>query len=193
MGKRALERSSTLTRSRRIQLSRNRCIVKDVICTQKRSTCATTQVTTRCHPVPTYWRRLARSEFLPNILFHFGPHPKSLPFLHHLRQKRQSYSTAMPLSKSEKTYIQTSLQSPNPSRADGRPLYDYRSIAIETGVAPLANGSVRVNIGKNSSSGGGTEVLGAVKLEVENVGGTTDGRITCSVSWCVAYPYISRV
>lgn len=97
----------------------------------------------------------------------------------------------MPLSKSEKTYIQTSLQSPSPSRADGRPLYDYRSIAIETGVAPLANGSVRVNIGKNSSSGGGTEVLGAVKLEVENVSGKTDGRIVCSVSWCVAYPYIS--
>lgn len=93
----------------------------------------------------------------------------------------------MSLSKAEKTYIQASLQSPSASRADGRPLHDYRSIAIETGVAPLANGSVRVNIGKNSSNGGGTEVLGAVKLEVENVSGKTDGRIVCSVSWCVVY------
>lgn len=95
----------------------------------------------------------------------------------------------MSISKSEKTYIQTSLQSSSAPRADGRSLNDYRSIAIETGVAPLANGSVRVNIGKNNSGGGGTEVLGAVKLEVENVSGKSDGRIVCSVSWCVVYTH----
>lgn len=96
------------------------------------------------------------------------------------------------ISKSEKSYIQTALHGSQPFRADGRSLLDYRSIALETGVAPLANGSARLNIGKNGGqeSGSGTEVLAAVKLEVENVRegeGVDYGRIVCSVSWSVNF------
>ena len=100
-------------------------------------------------------------------------------------------SAAISLSKSEKSYIQTALDAPSPIRADGRSLLDYRSIALETGVASLANGSARVNIGKaaGEESGSGTEVIAAVKLEVEGVldgDGVDGGRIVCTVSWFVS-------
>jgi exosome complex component RRP42 len=100
-------------------------------------------------------------------------------------------SAPISLSKSEKSYIQTALRDPSPIRADGRSLLDYRSIALETGVASLANGSARVNVGKTAGeeSGSGTEVIAAVKLEVENVlevEGVDGGRIACTVSWFVS-------
>lgn len=82
-------------------------------------------------------------------------------------------------SKSEKSYIQTSLLSDPPFRADGRSLGDYRTISLETGVAALANGSARVNAG-------GTDILAACKLEVEDIvtgDGVNSGRISCAVSW----------
>lgn len=92
-------------------------------------------------------------------------------------------------SKSSKSYP-SRLAASQPFRADGRSLLDYRSIALETGIAPLATGSARLNIGKNGGqeSGSGTEVLAAVKLEVENVRdgeGVDGGRVVCSVSWFV--------
>lgn len=93
------------------------------------------------------------------------------------------------VSKAEKSFIQAGLLATPPSRPDGRSLLDYRSVALETGVAPLANGSARVSIGRNlNDGGGGTEVIAATKLEVENVGkdgGVNDGRIICTVSWFV--------
>ena len=97
-------------------------------------------------------------------------------------------SAPISLSKSEKSYIQTALRDLSPIRADGRSLLDYRSIALETGVASLANGSARVNIGKTAGeeSGSGTEVIAAVKLEVEDAlegEGVDAGRIACTVSW----------
>ena len=87
------------------------------------------------------------------------------------------------ISKSEKSYIQTSLQATTPLRADGRGLYDYRPIALETGVAPLANGSARLKLGQTANDHGGTEILAGVKLEVEE-SERTEGRVLCSVSWC---------
>ncbi|RDB21882.1 Exosome complex component RRP42 [Hypsizygus marmoreus] len=100
------------------------------------------------------------------------------------------------LSKAEKSYIQVGLLSSPPSRSDGRSLLDYRSVALETGVAPLANGSARVNIGRNANqAGGGTEVVAASKLEVESIdddGGVEGGRIVCTVSCSPsAYPHLS--
>lgn len=100
-------------------------------------------------------------------------------------------SATISLSKSEKSYIQTALDEPSSIRSDGRSLLDYRSIALETGVASLANGSARVNIGKTAGeeSGTGTEVIAAVKLEVENVldgDGVDGGRVVCTVSWFVS-------
>jgi len=100
-------------------------------------------------------------------------------------------SAPISLSKSEKSYIQAALHELSPIRADGRSLLDYRSIALETGVASLANGSARVNIGKTvgEESGSGTEVIAAVKLEVESVlegEGVDGGRIACTVSWFVS-------
>lgn len=91
------------------------------------------------------------------------------------------------VSKSERSYIQSSLHSKPAFRADGRGLSDFRNIFLETGFAPLANGSARVNAGKSAlEGGGGTEVIAAVKLEVEDVqGGADEGRIVCNVSWCV--------
>ena len=93
------------------------------------------------------------------------------------------------ISKAEKSYIQTSLQASQPLRADGRALLDYRTVLLETGVAPLANGSARLNIGKSSGEGGGgTEILAATKLEVEDIEngeGVEGGRVSCSVTWCV--------
>ncbi|EGN97246.1 hypothetical protein SERLA73DRAFT_123997 [Serpula lacrymans var. lacrymans S7.3] len=99
------------------------------------------------------------------------------------------------LSKAEKSYIQSSLLSKPPLRADGRALYDFRAVALETGVAPLANGSARINIGRNAhDGGGGTEILAAVKLEVETVadgegvdGGRVVGTVSCSPA---AYPHL---
>lgn len=82
-------------------------------------------------------------------------------------------------SKSEKSYIRTSLLSKTPIRSDGRGLTDYRIIQLETGVIAQSNGSARVNLG-------GTEVVAATKLEVEsttNGEGIEGGRIDCHVSW----------
>ncbi|KAH9939766.1 ribosomal protein S5 domain 2-like protein [Epithele typhae] len=100
------------------------------------------------------------------------------------------------LSKSERAYIQASLQASPPLRADGRALLDFRTVLLETGVAPLANGSARLNIGKlPREGGGGTEVLAAVKLEVEDVqtgDGVDGGRVACSVTcFPSAYPQLS--
>ncbi|TFY76091.1 hypothetical protein EWM64_g7920 [Hericium alpestre] len=110
--------------------------------------------------------------------------------------------STIPLSKSEKAYIQSSLEAHFPLRSDGRALYDYRTIALETGVAPLANGSARLNIGRaNNEPAGGTEILAATKLEVEDIqtgDGVEGGRVTCSVSWCAhihrlrAHPLMAR-
>ncbi|KAI0764152.1 ribosomal protein S5 domain 2-like protein [Trametes elegans] len=104
---------------------------------------------------------------------------------------------AAPLvSKSERAYIQASLQASPPLRADGRGLLDYRTVLLETGVAPLANGSAKLNIGKlPHEGGGGTEILAATKLEVEDVelgDGVDGGRVVCSVSCSPsAYPHLS--
>jgi len=94
------------------------------------------------------------------------------------------------ISKAERSFIQAGLLANPPSRADGRSLYDFRAIALETGFAPLANGSARLSIGRNSHDrSGGTEVLAAAKLEVESVepggGGIDGGRIACTVTWYV--------
>lgn len=98
------------------------------------------------------------------------------------------------LSKSEKTYIQSSLQAQSPLRGDGRSLHQFRDITLQTGVVPIANGSARLTLGRSSDeSMGGTEVLAAAKLEVEDIAslgsststGVEGGRIACSVSWCV--------
>ena len=70
------------------------------------------------------------------------------------------------VSKSEQAYIRASLHADPPVRADGRALTDYRAIFLETGVAPLANGSARVSLGHSTQEGGGgggTEVLAAVR------------------------------
>ena len=99
-------------------------------------------------------------------------------------------------SKSEQSYIQASLLADTPIRADGRALDDYRPIALETQVVPLANGSARVSIGDGASLVGVgvgspcTEVLAAAKLEVEDIpngNGVEGGRLVCSVSWFVLF------
>ncbi|CCL98489.1 uncharacterized protein FIBRA_00487 [Fibroporia radiculosa] len=100
------------------------------------------------------------------------------------------------ISKAEKSYIQTSLHANPPLRADGRSLLDFRTVLLETGVAPLANGSAKLNVGKiRLEGGGGTEVLAAAKLEVEDVqqgDGVDGGRIACSVTCSpAAYPYLT--
>jgi len=99
------------------------------------------------------------------------------------------------LSKSEKSYIQSSLQAKSPLRTDGRSLHQFRGITLQTGVVPIANGSAHLNLGRSSDESlGGTEVLAAAKLEVEDVAisnngsggsGVEGGRIVCSVSWYV--------
>ncbi|KAL5480335.1 hypothetical protein ACEPAI_1605 [Sanghuangporus weigelae] len=104
-------------------------------------------------------------------------------------------------SKSEQTYIQASLLADTPVRADGRALDDFRPIALETQVVPLANGSARVCIGGAASLVGvgvgsvGTEVLAAAKLEVEDIpngNGVEGGRMVCSVSCSPsAYPHLN--
>lgn len=89
------------------------------------------------------------------------------------------------ISKSEQSYIQAAILSDPPQRADGRGLLDYRAIALQVGgdVAPLANGSARANVG-------GTEVVAAVKLDVESIGhgeedsmGRDGGRVACAITW----------
>ncbi|KAG6813841.1 hypothetical protein H0H92_006785 [Tricholoma furcatifolium] len=101
------------------------------------------------------------------------------------------------LSKAEVTYIQAGLVASPSSRADGRALLGFRSVALETGVAPLANGSARLSIGRNpQGGGGGTEVIAATKLEVETIDenseGRDEGRIVCTVSCSPsAYPHLS--
>ncbi|EIW52788.1 ribosomal protein S5 domain 2-like protein [Trametes versicolor FP-101664 SS1] len=100
------------------------------------------------------------------------------------------------VSKAERAYIQASLQATPPLRADGRGLLDFRTVLLETGVAPLANGSARLNIGKMAhEGGGGTEVLAATKLEVEDMetgDGVDGGRVVCSVSCSPsAYSHLS--
>ncbi|TDL17113.1 ribosomal protein S5 domain 2-like protein [Rickenella mellea] len=97
-------------------------------------------------------------------------------------------------SRSEQSYVQASLLAPSPFREDGRGLLDYRNIALETGVAPLANGSARISIGGGGIPG--TEVLAAVKLEVEDVQteeGVDGGCIVCAVSCSPsAYPNLTN-
>lgn len=109
---------------------------------------------------------------------------------------RRSIYIMSSISKAEKAYIQSSLLSDPPLRADGRGLTDFRTIAFESGVAPLANGSARVSIGRAPhDGGGGTEVVAAAKLEVESVGdgeGVDGGRLVCSVSWYVPFSYIGQ-
>ena len=93
------------------------------------------------------------------------------------------------ISKAERSYIQAGLLSNPARRLDGRSLDEYRAIALEPGVAPLANGSARLHIGRNDDGSGGTEVLAAVKLEVETSedGGADNGRIACTVSCFVVF------
>lgn len=58
---------------------------------------------------------------------------------------------------------------------------------MESSVVPLANGSSRVVVG-GADGNGGTEVLAAAKLEVEDVEDgdeEEEGRVVCSVNWCV--------
>ena len=97
----------------------------------------------------------------------------------------------IPLSKAEKSYIQSSLLSTPPLRIDGRSLPDFRTVALETGVSPLANGSARLDIGRNlQDGGGGTEVLAAVKVEVEDIEngvGVDGGKVVCTVSWYASF------
>ena len=117
------------------------------------------------------------------------------------RHRTQIYMAFKALSKSEKAYIQTSLQAQSPLRGDGRSLHEFRSVTLQTRVVPIANGSAHLNLGRSSDESiGGTEVLAAAKLEVEDIAsasaaaldnsngdgnGVEGGRIACSVSWCV--------
>ncbi|KAF6756563.1 ribosomal protein S5 domain 2-type protein [Ephemerocybe angulata] len=99
------------------------------------------------------------------------------------------------ISKAESAYIEVGLSELPPQRLDGRALTDYRAISLETGTAPLANGSARLTIGRNPHDGsGGTEILAATKLEVETNedGGSDQGRVVCSVTCSpAAYPHLS--
>jgi len=92
-------------------------------------------------------------------------------------------------SKSEISYIQSSLLADEPLRSDGRSLLDFRPIQLATGIVAQANGSARVNIS-------GTEIIAAAKLEVEDVEseeGVDGGRISCSVLWFVIPIFITPV
>ncbi|KAF8316106.1 ribosomal protein S5 domain 2-like protein [Clavulina sp. PMI_390] len=108
----------------------------------------------------------------------------------------------MPISKAESSFIRASFLSNPPQRNDGRALNEFRAIAIQAGgdVAPLANGSAKINLG-------GTEVIAAIKLEAENIAnaggmsgaigagveeslGRDGGRVSCTVSCSQsAYPH----
>jgi exosome complex component RRP42 len=89
---------------------------------------------------------------------------------------------ATSISKAEKSYIQAGLLATPPRRADGRTLDEYRAIELETGVVPLANGSARIRVGAGTAKGG-TEVLAACKVEVENIEGDEQGRVVVTVTW----------
>lgn len=92
------------------------------------------------------------------------------------------------LSRAEKSYIITSLTSKPPLRHDGRGPVNYRLIGLARGdsVAPLANGSAKIRVG-------GTEVVAAVRLEVEDIDLELDeGRMRCNVTCSpAAYPHLS--
>lgn len=105
----------------------------------------------------------------------------------------------MAISKSEQSFIKTAILADPPQRADGRKLQEFRPIALQTGgdVAPLANGSGRVNLG-------GSEVIVAIKLETEDIEhrdapqseeplGRDGGRVVCTVSWYVDVENISTL
>ena len=107
-------------------------------------------------------------------------------------------AASMSLSKAEKSYIQAGLLANPPTRGDGRAPSDFRTISLQTSVAPLANGSARVSIGRNPHDGsGGTEVMAAAKLEVESVDpgtgseGVDGGRVVCTVTWYANFLSIS--
>ncbi len=53
------------------------------------------------------------------------------------------------LSKSEKAYIQTSLQAQSPLRGDGRSLHEFRAVTLQTGIVSIANGSAHINLGRS--------------------------------------------
>lgn len=137
---------------------------------------------------------LASKYFLPSRL---DDRPRLCARKHHRPPLLlHTMTSTIPISKSEKSYIQTALQSNPPLRADGRSLLHFRTVLLETGFAPLSNGSARVNIGKNAEEGGGgTEVLAATKLEVEDVGsgdGVDGGRVVVTVSCSpAAYPHLN--
>ncbi|KAG8896181.1 hypothetical protein FRB99_009028 [Tulasnella sp. 403] len=107
---------------------------------------------------------------------------------------------AASVSKSESAYVASSLlASPDPTRADGRGLLDFRLISVETSVAPLANGSGRALIGGGTSSSIGgsgesvTEVIAAAKLDVEDIDpAVSSSGLSCSVTCTAsAYPHLS--
>ncbi|KAJ3983082.1 ribosomal protein S5 domain 2-type protein [Lentinula detonsa] len=99
------------------------------------------------------------------------------------------------ISKAEKSYIQAGLLANPPRRADGRSLHDFRVISLETGFAPLSNGSAHLSIGRNPHNGsGGTDIMASVKLEVESIeeDASDGGRIVCNVSCSPsAYPHLT--
>ncbi|KAG9004283.1 hypothetical protein FRB90_011010 [Tulasnella sp. 427] len=100
------------------------------------------------------------------------------------------------LSKSEASYIASALlAAPDPVRADGRGLLDYRSVAVETSVAALSNGSGRAVLGGTTINTIGvgdaaTEAIVAVRLEVEDIDSNSGVGLTCTVT-CTpsAYPH----
>ena len=115
------------------------------------------------------------------------------------------YMAFKALSKSEKAYIQTSLQAQSPLRGDGRSLHEFRSITLQTRVVPIAYGSAHLNLGRSSDESiGGTEILAAAKLEVEDIAtaavgsnsgidsGVEGGRILCTVSWYVDHLFFKK-
>ena len=140
-----------------------------------------------------------------DIPTHVCRHSSHFPTLRSTDAARPIDMAFKALSKSEKAYIQTSLQSQNPLRGDGRSLHEFRSVTLQTRVAPIANGSAHLNLGRSSDENiGGTEILAAAKLEVEDIAapvalatvgtgngngnsssGSEGGRIVCTVSWCV--------
>ncbi|KAF8342681.1 ribosomal protein S5 domain 2-type protein [Cantharellus anzutake] len=95
----------------------------------------------------------------------------------------------MSISKAEESFLRTSILSTPPSRADGRLLNEFRMIAVNREAV-----FGRVNLG-------GTDVIAAVKLEVENIGPTGDGaegegrdggRVACAIICAQsAYPHKS--
>ncbi|KAK4981072.1 Exosome complex component rrp42 [Elasticomyces elasticus] len=71
------------------------------------------------------------------------------------------YSTALPLSPAELSYLHTSLSFDPPIRPDGRTATQFRPLIAETDVLPSANGSARICFAD------GTEAVVGVKCEVE--------------------------